>query len=56
MCPVVEDMHYNKFIGFEPCAYDLSDDDIKSLQDILIKVHENLDDLHNWEKSKKNNI
>ena len=45
MCPVVEDMKYNKLLGFEPCIYDLSDREIKQIQNAFSKVAENIDDL-----------
>ncbi|PCJ99941.1 MAG: pyridoxal-5'-phosphate-dependent protein [Zetaproteobacteria bacterium] len=49
MCPVVEDMKHNRFLGFEPCAYDLSEGEIKLIQDAFGKVLENIDDLKKYE-------
>jgi perosamine synthetase len=45
MCPVVEDMKFNKMLGFEPCVYDMSDADIKMVQDAIYKVGENIGEL-----------
>ncbi len=53
MCPVVEDMKYNRLLGFAPCMYDVSDHDIKQLQDICHKVFENIDDLKKYEKEQE---
>lgn len=50
MCPVVEDMKFNKLIGFEPCVYDLSDDDFVQIQNVFEKVHENLADLKDFDR------
>ncbi|MGH1456355.1 MAG: DegT/DnrJ/EryC1/StrS family aminotransferase [Alphaproteobacteria bacterium] len=49
MCRVVEDMKYNRLLGFEPCAYDASAADIKQLQNVFYKVFENIDDLKQYE-------
>lgn len=38
-CPVTEDMHENKALLFEPCAYDLSDEDVDRMIAALRKVH-----------------
>lgn len=52
MCPVVERMHYEELLGFEPCAYDVDDTDIQALQDALIKTYNGLDELRAWQKEK----
>jgi perosamine synthetase len=39
ICPVTESLHEEELIGFEPCAYDLGDDEIDSLVAALRKVH-----------------
>lgn len=49
MCPVVERMHYEEVLGFEPCAYDVNDEDIQALQDAVIKTYNGLDDLRIWQ-------
>ncbi len=38
-CPVTEDMHENRALLFEPCAYDLSDDDVDRMIAAVRKVH-----------------
>ncbi|MGJ3258693.1 MAG: DegT/DnrJ/EryC1/StrS family aminotransferase [Rhodospirillales bacterium] len=38
-CPVTEDMHENRALLFEPCAYDLSDDDVDRMIEAVRKVH-----------------
>lgn len=49
MCPVVEDMKYNRMLGFEPCVYDLSENDVKLIQDAFSKVSENIESLKAYE-------
>ncbi|MEQ8322463.1 MAG: DegT/DnrJ/EryC1/StrS family aminotransferase [Rhodospirillales bacterium] len=38
-CPVTEDMHNRRALLFEPCAYDLSDDDVDAMIAAVRKVH-----------------
>ncbi|MBO6947060.1 MAG: DegT/DnrJ/EryC1/StrS family aminotransferase [Rhodospirillales bacterium] len=45
-CPVTEDMHENRALLFEPCAYDLSDEDIDRMIKAVKKVHAGRDQLN----------
>ncbi len=45
-CPVTEDMHENRALLFEPCAYDLSDDDVDRMIEAVRKVHAGRDQLN----------
>ncbi len=49
MCPVVEDMKYNKMLGFEPCIYDISDADLLLIEDVFAKIAENIGVLRDYE-------
>jgi len=49
MCPVVEDMKYNKMLGFEPCIYDISDSELLLIQDVFSKLQENMGALKDYE-------
>jgi dTDP-4-amino-4,6-dideoxygalactose transaminase len=44
-CPVVEKLENEILLGFEPCAYNFSEEDLKSLVACLYKVYENRDEL-----------
>ncbi len=39
LCPVAERMHFEEVILFEPCAYDVSEDQLEKLANALRKVH-----------------
>lgn len=45
-CPVTEEMHENKALLFEPCAYDLSDEDVDRMIETVKKVHAGRDQLN----------
>jgi dTDP-4-amino-4,6-dideoxygalactose transaminase len=45
LCPVTEALHDRELIGFEPCAYDLDDEDIDELLAAIRKVHAARDQL-----------
>lgn len=45
-CPVTEAMHEHHAFVFEPCAYDLDDDDIDALINAIHKVHAGRDQLN----------
>jgi dTDP-4-amino-4,6-dideoxygalactose transaminase len=45
-CPVTEDMHNRRALLFEPCAYDLNDDDVDAMIDAVKKVHAGRDQLN----------
>jgi dTDP-4-amino-4,6-dideoxygalactose transaminase len=45
LCPVAERMHEKEFIGFEPCAYDVSDEQAAGLIEGFRKVHSRVRDL-----------
>ena len=53
MCPVVERMHFEELLCFEPCFFNLEEDDVKLLQEALMKTYENLDDLRTLHESVK---
>src|SRR5262249_36824230 len=45
LCPVTEALHDRELIGFEPCAYELDDEDIDELLAAIRKVHAARDQL-----------
>jgi dTDP-4-amino-4,6-dideoxygalactose transaminase len=45
LCPVTEALHDSELIGFEPCAYELDDEDIDELLAAIRKVHAARDQL-----------
>lgn len=45
-CPVTEDMHENRALLIEPCAYDLSDADVEKMIAAVRKVHAGRDQLN----------
>ena len=51
LCPVAERLHADEIIGFETCAYDISDEDIPLLIEAFRKVHAASGDLAEWEKN-----
>jgi len=49
LCPVAEDLHQNRLLGFETCTVDL-DDALRCLcAEALVKVHDGLGGLADWE-------
>ena len=45
ICPVAEDLQDNKYIGYEMCLHDLTDEDINNIITAFKKVWNNLDEL-----------
>ena len=50
---MVERMHFEELLCFEPCFFNLEEDDVKLLQEALIKTYENLDELRTLHESVK---
>ena len=50
MCPVVEDMKFNRLLGFEPCACTVTDEVISQLQEAFHKIAENMDELRTHQR------
>ena len=49
LCPVAEDLYENRLIGFETCAVDLDDALRRRCAEAVVKVHDGLDALADWE-------
>ena len=47
-CEVAEDLHQEKFICFEPCAYEMNKKQMKLLVDAFKKVYDNADELNEF--------
>jgi perosamine synthetase len=54
ICPVAERIHYQTMIGFEPCRWQISQDQLLGLKDSFHKVYNNRKALAKWEKEKVN--
>ena len=50
---MVERMHFEELLCFEPCFFNLEDDDVKLLQTALMKTYEHLDELRDYHQSIK---
>lgn len=49
LCPVAEDLYENRLLGFETCAVDLDDALRRLCVEALVKVHDGLGGLADWE-------